>query len=144
MNDFKRALNHEFMHMADAVEHKVKVQMGLVKPSREVAVQTQTFKSLKYEIIEKARFHIEQIVSQQSDEKFQIKLAKWLKDIEVLQDKNSLLKQKMLELQEKLRNSDGEMYVNYIREKITAFFNMKLGKQGQVIMKEFNQKVMEI
>lgn len=39
---------------------------------------------------------------------------------------------------------DGETYVNSIREKIIAFFNIKLGDKSKQILKEFNEKVMDV
>ena len=46
-------------------------------------------------------------------------------------------------MQEKLVKKDGEEYVKMIREKIIAFFNIKLGKGSASLMKEFNEKIME-
>lgn len=54
------------------------------------------------------------------------------------------MRQKLSEMQQKLAKKDAETYVDVIREKIIAFFNMKLGKGSATILKEFNTKIMDI
>lgn len=77
MKDFRRALKSEANNIRNVVEHKVKDSLGLVKPTREIEVQTLTYNRLKDDIMMRGRMEIERTITAQTEEKFAIKLKRW-------------------------------------------------------------------
>ena len=67
-----------------------------------------------------------------------------MKEIEQLEEKNRSLKEKAMALQRKLAQSSKEDFIDEIKIKINAFFTKKLGRKNMYILKEFNEKVMDI
>ena len=60
MKDFKKVLNREAEGVRHVIERHVKQQMGLIKPTKDTEVQTDTYRKLKEDIIFRVRSEIEE------------------------------------------------------------------------------------
>ena len=118
--------------------------MGLNKPMIDAEAQTKTFRKLKNEIVDRVREDIEKTTERRAQEANDIRSQRLEKEIMSLEQKNASLKEKAYNLQRKLAGVSGEAFLDDIKEKINAFFSVKLGKKSIHVLKEFNEKILEI
>ena len=74
------------------------------------------------------RAKIEKQAEERLQESSEIRSNRLQEEIAALKEKIVKLRESLAEVQHKLKMTDGETYVAFIREKIVAFFSMKLGR----------------
>ena len=92
----------------------------------------------------KLRAKLEAEEKERAGEIYEIRANRFLKEIEQLEEKNKGLKEKCMTLQRKATSSIEADFKEDIKLKINEFFGKKLGRKNMYILKEFNEKVLDV